>query len=102
MVRQLESLITNDCLNYLTKLEKEGKPIYHEHRSGSVGFSVKKGIPDLFVVINGIHIECELKTPVGKRSTMQEKYEVIFKSKGIKYICPHSFDEFKTYIDSLL
>ena len=102
MVKQLESLITDKCLRYLDDLIAQDKPIFYEHRSGSVGFSYKKGIPDTWFTVNGIHVECELKTPYGHRSTLQEKYELIFKSRNIRYICPKSFEEFKEYVDKIL
>ena len=102
MVVQLESLITKDCLKLLDNLIDQGYPIYYEHRSGSGGFNYKKGIPDLWMVINGIHVECEMKTPFGKRSTMQEKWEMKFKRLNIKYICPHSFIEFRDFVLDLL
>ena len=76
MSRQIETNITKDCLKLLDNLIENGYPIYYEHRSGGGGFAYKKGIPDLFIVVNGIHIECEMKTPFGSRDAMQEKWEL--------------------------
>jgi len=98
MSRQQESKITGKCLKYLDKLKESGVFIYYEHRSGQGGFSYKKGIPDLFIVINSVHIECEFKTESGKLSTMQEKYKLMFERLKIPYICPHSFEEFEEEI----
>ena len=98
-----ESLLTKKVVDYLDELQKKGLPVFYEHRSGSGGFNYKKGIPDFYFVINGIHVECELKAPGGKRSTMQDKFkyrcEAIWK---IRYLCPSSFEEVKEVIDSLL
>lgn len=102
MSRQGESFVAEDCLDYLQELSGRGVPIYWEHRSGSGGFAYKKGIPDLFIVVSSTHIECELKTPVGKRSTMQIKWAQRFLKNGIPYICPHSFQEFKEFIDNYI
>lgn len=98
MAKQLESNISKECLKWLDELIDKGYPIYYEHRSGSGGFNYKKGIPDLFIVANGRHIECEMKTPYGSRSPMQEKWAYKFGQLGIAYMCPTSFEEFKEYI----
>ena len=102
MAKQLETNISKDCLKLLDNLIDQGYPIYYEHRSGSGGFNYKKGIPDLFVVINGKHIECEMKTPYGSRTSMQEKWAYKFIKLGIAYVCPASFAEFKDYILDVL
>ena len=69
-----EASLTQKVEEYLDSLQEEGLPLYYEHRSGSGGYGYKKGIPDFFIVIDGIHIECELKAEDGKLSTMQEKW----------------------------
>lgn len=98
MSKQPESKIADKCLDYLFALKEGGAPIYFEHRSGSGGFAYKKGIPDLFIVIGSTHIECELKTPAGHLSALQEKYKMIFEQMGTPYINPHSFEEFKSFL----
>ena len=95
-----EAKVTKQCLDYLKALKEKGYPLYWEHRSGQGGFNYKKGLPDLFIVFARYHIEVELKALNGKRSTMQDKYKKIFESHGTPYICPHSFEEFRDYIDS--
>jgi len=102
MSRQAESKLANKCINYLETLIDNGLPVYYEHRSGGGGFNYRKRIPDLFLVLDGVHVECELKTPKGRRSTLQEKWAMRFELLHIKYICPHTFEEFKEYIDTFL
>jgi hypothetical protein len=102
MAKQLELKISDKCLNYLDQLKKEGYPLFYEHRSGSGGFNYKKGIPDMYIVIGVIHIECEMKTPYGHLSTMQVKWRDRLIKNGTPYINPRSFEEFKTFIDSYL
>ena len=102
MSKQTESIIAKDCLKLLDNLIANGHPIYYEHRSGGGGFSYKKGLPDLFIVVDGIHIECELKTPWGERSSMQEKWATKFALLNIKYMCPRSFVDFRDYILEIL
>lgn len=98
-----EASLTDKVVTLLTDLQKRGLPIYFEHRSGSGGYSYKKGSPDLFIVIDGTHIECELKDVTGKRSPMQDKFkyrcEAVWK---IPYLCPHTFEEFKEAIRGYL
>ena len=98
-----ETSLAEDCLKYLKDLIDNGAPIYLEHRSGSGGFNYKKGVPDLFVVINGIHIELELKAPNGHLSTMQEKFQWRCKSQWhILHFVPRTFEEFKEIIERYL
>ena len=98
-----ESVVSKAVIEYLDKLMDGGAPIYYEHRSGSGGFSYKKGVPDLWITVNGIHVEVELKSSKGKLSTMQEKFkwrcENIFKCM---YWNPYGFVEFKFLLDRLL
>ena len=97
-----ESSLSKKVISYLEELQDRGLPIYYEHRSGSGGYSYKKGTPDLFIVINGIHVECELKTTTGKRSPMQDKFKWRCETQWkILYCCPRSFEEFKDFIDKL-
>ena len=98
-----ETKLANKVIGYLDELQKRGHPIYYEHRSGSGGFNYKKGVPDFFMVINGTHVECELKDVGGKRSTMQDKFkyrcEAVWK---IRYICPTTLEEVKNLVEELL
>ena len=95
-----ETSLAEKVIKYLDTLQEEGLPLFYEHRSGSGGYNYKKGIPDLYLVINGIHIECELKTEEGKLSTMQEKFRWRCKSEWkMDYVCPRSLEEFKTFLD---
>lgn len=100
--RQLESLITSKCTKILDDLRAKDYPVYYEHRSGGGGYSYKKGIPDLFIVINGMHIECEMKTAFGHLSPMQEKWKMKCEKLNIIYMNPHSVDEFKEFVFRLL
>lgn len=102
MAKQLESKISTLCLDYLKELKDRGVPIEWFHRSGSGGFAYKKGIPDMYIVIGPVHIECEMKTPFGHLSTMQVKWRDRFIRNGTPYINPKTFEEFKEYIDTFL
>lgn len=100
MAKQLESKISSKCLDYLKELKDRGVPIEWFHRSGIGGFSYKKGIPDMYIIVGSTHIECEMKTPFGHLSVMQEKWRDRFIRFGTPYINPRSFEEFKAFIDA--
>lgn len=97
-----EAKVTNECMAYLKELKDRGVPIEWEHRSGTGGFAYKKGIPDMFIIIGPYHIEAELKCIDGHLSTMQVKWKNRFIRNGTPYVNPHSFQEFKEYIDKFL
>lgn len=90
-----EKHLEDQILDLFEDLKKHGHPIYWEHRSGQGGFQYKKGVPDFFVVYDGLHIEIETKGTDGKQSTLQRKFqwkcETVY---HIPYCCPHSYQEF--------
>lgn len=99
----LETAIANKVLAWLKQKSKEGAPLFWEHRSGSGGFSYKKGVPDLYVVVNGRHLEIELKTPTGRLSPMQEKFKWRCESEwNMPYLCPRSAEEAIEFVSSFL
>ena len=67
-----EKEIQNEILNYLETLEKANFPILHDRRQAG-GFNYKMGIPDVWAVINGIHLEIECKAPGKHLRTMQRE-----------------------------
>lgn len=81
-------------MNFLKKLKEEGKPIFYERRQAG-GFSYKKGIPDLYCVYYGYHIEIEVKAENGELSVMQEKFRDMCTKNKIFWICSNSLDDFK-------
>ena len=55
-----EKKVQNQIVNYLNELQTNGFPVFVERRNAG-GFSYKKGIPDLYASVNGLHIEIEVK-----------------------------------------
>lgn len=96
-----EKYLQNNILSYLESLEKEGHPIFYERRQAG-GFSYKKGIPDIYAVYDGIHIEIEIKAPGGELSTMQEKFRDKCKKRNISWICVDSLEDFKNFFSIFL
>ena len=95
-----EKKIQNSIIDYLTKLEKAREPIFFERRQAG-GFSYKKGIPDLYAVYYGIHIEIEVKAINGKLSTMQEKFEEKCKKLKIPYVCAKNVQDVQKLLEQV-
>ena len=91
-----EKKIQNDIVDYLHSL-----PHCYVERRSPYGFSYKKGIPDLFFVYKGIHVEVEVKKRDGIISTMQLKRRERFKNLGINYIEARSKEDVKKWIENL-
>jgi len=96
-----EGGIKAEIVKYLTILENNGYKILQFRRQAG-GFAYKKGLPDLYVIFNGKHIEIEVKQPNGSMSTMQETWARRFKDLGIYYICVDSIEEFKKFFDDIM
>lgn len=89
-----EKKVQDLILSYLKEMKKSGEPLFYERRQAG-GASYKKGIPDIYAVYNGIHIEIEVKKPGGKQSTMQEKFQKMCENINIIYICVDNLVDFK-------
>ena len=96
-----EKEVQNKIIAYLKKLEKEGKPIYTERRQAG-GFSYKMGIADVYTVVNGIHVEIEVKRPGGQLRPMQEKWRDLCKAKNIAWVCATSVEDVKPLVEKIL
>ena len=98
-----EKRIQDKVIKYLKMLTIEGKPVYVERRQAG-GFSYKMGIADLYAVVNGIHIEIEVKRPGGTLRPMQEKWRDICKARNIAWYCADNDDFFdlKDFIEKKL
>lgn len=88
-----EKTVQNAIVDFLIARKDEGKPVLVERRNAG-GFSYKKGIPDLYAVINGIHLEIEVKAPGGALSTLQEKYRDKCMRRNIRWCCYDNVEDF--------
>ena len=93
-----EGKIKKQITDYLDQLEKKGHAIYWERRDAS-GLNYKKGLPDIWLCYNGLHIEVEIKTDKGERSALQETWQRYFDTHSISYMLVRSK---KDFIDQLL
>lgn len=87
-----EGKVLSAISTFLRSEMKKGR-CYFERRN-AVGLNYHKGVPDIWLTKNGKHYEIEIKRPGGVRSTLQYKYEEIFKKLGCIYACVDSFDKF--------
>lgn len=84
-----EKEIQNAIMKYFKKLKEQGIDNYVERRQAG-GFAYKMGLPDLWVVIFGKHIEIEVKRPGGEARATQEKWARRFIEMGAEYVCADS------------
>lgn len=96
-----EKRIQNSIVSYFKRLESEGFPVYIERRQAG-GFSYKMGIPDLYAVVDGFHLEIEVKRPGGQLRPMQEKYRKMCLKKNIAYICADNIEVVHEIVFELL
>lgn len=88
-----EKKVQNSIIEYCKELYKQGYKVYVERRQAG-GFNYKMGIPDLYIVINGQHIEVEVKAPNGHLRPMQEKFRDLCLKLNIHWYCVNNVDEF--------
>ena len=96
-----EKKVQNSIIKYLKDLEKSEYPIYVERRQAG-GFNYHMGISDLYVIIDGIHLEIEVKKPGGKLSPLQEKWRDKCIKKRIRWICADSLQDVINKINEIL
>lgn len=85
--------------NKIIKYFKDNNIFYEKRQAG--GFNYKKGMADLWFVINGRHYEMEVKRTNGKISEMQLYQQRYLKTLGIPYYIVESFEEAKEIIDKI-
>ena len=98
MATNEETLLQRKVLKYLKNLQETGHPLYYSRRSGE-GLAYEEGVPDLYLVYNGIHVEVELKIIGGTVRARQEAFERKCKKWGILYIRPDTYKEFTDYME---
>lgn len=96
-----EKRVQNAIVDYLHELEKADAPVFVERRNAG-GFSYKKGIPDLYAVVNGFHMEIEVKQPGEELSTMQMKFRDKCKRLNICWVCADRVEDVSTIVEELL
>lgn len=96
-----EKRIQNKIVGYLNERQAFGAPIFVERRNAG-GFSYKKGIPDLYAIINGRHVEIEVKQPGGELEPMQEKFRQKCERLNITWVCATCVEDVSVLVDAIL
>lgn len=92
-----ESKVKEQICDYLKSIDD----LYFERRE-ALGPGYKKGVPDLFAVYKGYHIEIETKRETGGRlSTMQEKFASKARKYGMVYVLADSLEDVKDIIKKI-
>ena len=60
------------------------------------------GIADLYAIVDGLHLEIEVKRPGGQLRPMQEKWRDYCKSKNILWVCATSVEDIDDIIKKVL
>lgn len=95
-----EKKVQDKVLEYLKQLEAAGHPIFYERRQATA--TSKKGLPDIYMIYAGVHIEIEVKEPNGVQSVAQEKWEIKFAKMGVPYLLIKDINEFKEFVENNL
>lgn len=96
-----EKKIQNAIIKYLKEMQDKGEPIFYERRQAG-GLSYKKGIPDLYAVVNGQHLEIEVKKVGGELSPMQEKFRDKCCERCILWMCATNVEDVKRQVQWML
>ena len=92
---KIEDIIQNNIIKWLKK-----NNIWYQRREAG-GFTYKKGIPDLYCIYKGKHIEIEVKDPKGQVSSMQIKQRQILEQAGAIYILATSVQDVQNILEKL-
>ena len=63
---------------------------------------LQAGRSDLVFYFNGISYMIEMKTPTGKQSEVQKKWQKQIESQGFKYVVCRSLESFQEIINEIL
>lgn len=94
-----ETNLKNKIFNYLNSISQSDFPLLVFRRQAG-GFSYNAGLPDLFFVWDGQHVEVELKAPDGKIRNLQLKWFEKFARKNITMFIVDNFESFKSTFEN--
>jgi len=93
-----EKRIQNKIIKFLEELIDKGYPVYYERRQAG-GLNYKLGLPDLYAIVNGAHVEIEVKAGSGERSAAQIRWEERLTRINCHYILAYSVDDVKKFME---
>lgn len=93
-----EKRVQNSIIKFLDSVKrKDGTLLYFRRQAG--GFSYKDGLPDLWVLYHGLHLEVEVKAVGGSPDPLQLKWEDRFKKAGALYWRGNSATDFEEFFN---
>lgn len=101
---QSEKSLQTRIMAACKRKEKECPYFYYERRIAQ-GIGYRKGLPDMFLVYRGIHVEVELKREDGHLSVLQEVRRKRFEEMSTPFYVVRSlsdFDKIFADIDAIL
>lgn len=97
-----ETRVKNKIMKFIEPFDQRHSGDLYQHRRDAIGANYEKGLPDLWILINGTHIEVEIKKPGGKRTPEQERWERRLKAVGAVYWLIDDAEEFKSLLTPYL
>lgn len=115
MNNQLERQEQVKVIEYLELLKTQGHSVlytataqstytpYHSQRVANKKIGVRKGFPDLVIVINNLLVFCEMKKPKGGVVRPEQKVwiDTLVQAGATTMVC-HGFEEFKKDFENVL
>ncbi len=114
-MKEKESEIQSRIIDYLQILENQGKLMFHrannipvsQIRNGKRIFRAmpkgsKKGLCDIFCVINGYFIGLEIKTSTGRQSEHQKAFQKLVENNKGQYHIVKSVDDVKRVLEKII
>lgn len=86
--------------NKIIALLESDPTVYYERRQAG-GFSYKAGLPDLWFLKNGKHVEVEVKAPNGYPTGLQLSKEKVLRAAGSLYWRGKNFEDFEKFFVQL-
>lgn len=98
---QPEQKVQSAILRWLHQFDYEhGGPLLIHTRSGQSG--EPKGAADIWLSCNGYHLEIEVKTESGERSSDQERWERICRQCSIPYLLAREVESVVQFVKPYL
>lgn len=95
-----EAKVKSSIVKYLSQLKAQREPIFHDVRQAG-SFNYKEGMPDIWLLYYGVHVEVEVKALGGHQRAAQEKWQKIFTDSQVPCFCVDSVDKVKQIINTI-
>lgn len=92
-----EKRVQSAIMTFLREYPEE-KAFIDVYRRQAGGYSYTMGIPDLYAVVNGWHVEIEVKRPGGQLRPMQMKFRDKCLKHHTHYLCAESVEDVKMFL----